>query len=90
MFLRIVAFIVFVVIIAFIVLHSASVLVANDPVPSDVILVLAGADEDSRFRRAVELMEKGYAPGIILDVQAPITRFGVSDTDLAQIGRAHV
>ena len=64
--------------------RSAAVLVANDPVKSDVILVLAGAGGDSRFWRGVELMEKGYAPRLILDVQAPILRYGVSDTELAQ------
>ena len=57
---------------------------ANDPVRSDVILVLAGMDGDSRFWHGLELMERGYAPRLILDVQAPITRFGVSDTELAQ------
>jgi uncharacterized SAM-binding protein YcdF (DUF218 family) len=68
----------------FVVSHSAAVLVTNDPVRSDVILVLAGAADDSRFWRGMELMEKGYAPRLILVVQAPIARFGVSDTELAQ------
>jgi uncharacterized SAM-binding protein YcdF (DUF218 family) len=68
----------------FVVSHSAAVLVANDPAQSDVILVLAGDREDSRFWHAKELMEKGYAPSLILDVQVSVSQFGVSNSELAQ------
>jgi uncharacterized SAM-binding protein YcdF (DUF218 family) len=68
----------------FFVMHSASILVANDPVPSDVILVLAGDRNDSRFWRAMKLMNDGYGSRIILDVQVPVSQFGVSDSELAQ------
>lgn len=64
--------------------HSASVLVANDPVKSDVIVVLAGARDDSRFWRGMDLMNRGYAWRLILDVQVPVSQFGVSDSELAQ------
>jgi len=65
--------------------RAASVLVANDPVKSDVILVLAGDADDSRFWRGMSLMSGGYASHLILDVQAPVNRFGISDTELARV-----
>lgn len=68
----------------FLVAHSAAVLVANDPSPSDVILVLAGDPDASRFWRGMKLMNEGFAPHLILDVQASVTHFGVRDSDLAQ------
>jgi uncharacterized SAM-binding protein YcdF (DUF218 family) len=68
----------------FVVSHSAAVLVANEPVQSDVILVLAGDREDSRFWHGMELMEKGYASRLIMDVQVSTSQFGVSNSDLAQ------
>jgi uncharacterized SAM-binding protein YcdF (DUF218 family) len=64
--------------------HVPSPLVANDPVKSDVILVLAGDKEGLRFWRGMELMQQGYAPFLILDVQAPVVTFGVSDSALAK------
>ena len=68
----------------FVISHSASILVANDPVPSDVILVLAGDREESRFWHGMELMDKGYAPLLLLDIQASLGEFGVADVELAQ------
>lgn len=68
----------------FVVFHSAAILVENDPVPSDVILVLAGYREESRFWHGLELMDKGYAPRLILDIQASLGQFGVSDSELAR------
>ena len=81
---RLLVLIVFIAIGYFAIWHSASILVVNDPVPSDVILVLAGDRNDSRFWRAVKLMNDGYASRLILDVQAPVSQFGVSDSELAQ------
>ena len=68
----------------FLVAHSAAVLVANDPSPSDVILVLTGDQDASRFWRGMKLMNKRFAPRLILDVQASVTQFGVRDSELAQ------
>ncbi len=68
----------------FVVAHSAAVLVANDPSPSDVVLVLAGDRNDSRFWYAMKLMNEGYASRMILDVQAQVGQYGVSDSELAQ------
>jgi len=64
--------------------RAASVLVANDPVKSDVVLVLAGNRDDSRFWFAMKLMDEGYAPRLILDVQSPVSQFGFSDAELAK------
>ncbi len=68
----------------FVTWHSASILVANNPVKSDVILVLAGARNDSRFWYGMELMNRGYAPRLVLDVGAQVSQYGTSDTELAQ------
>ncbi|HZD32184.1 MAG TPA: YdcF family protein [Candidatus Angelobacter sp.] len=68
----------------FFVAHSASVLVTNNPVKSDVILVVAGDWDSSRFHHALKLLEAGYGSLLIMDVQGPVSHFGVSDTDLAR------
>lgn len=48
-----------------------------------MILVLAGDREESHFWHGMELMDKGYAPYLILDIQASLEEFGVSDSELA-------
>ena len=50
----------------------------------DVILVLGGGLDDSRYWRGVELMKAGYAAGkIVLDAEASDKKYGKSNADLA-------
>jgi uncharacterized SAM-binding protein YcdF (DUF218 family) len=80
----VVAFVLLAALVYFVIADSAAVLVANDPSPSDVVLVLAGDRNDSRFWYAMKLMNEGYASRMILDVQGQVGQYGVSDSELAQ------
>jgi uncharacterized SAM-binding protein YcdF (DUF218 family) len=63
--------------------HAGRVLVVNNPQRSDVILVLAGETEH-RPARALELLSRGYAPRVIIDVPADATTYGFTQVDLAK------
>ena len=63
--------------------YAASVLRVNNPQHADVILVLGGGLDDSRYYRAVELMKQGYADRIVLDAEAGGEKYGKSNADLA-------
>jgi uncharacterized SAM-binding protein YcdF (DUF218 family) len=65
------------------------VLVVNAPQPSDVILVLAG-ETDHRPARAVQLLQQGYAPRIVLDVPADAKIFDSTEIQLAEKYVAHL
>ena len=62
---------------------SGRFLIVNQPVRSDVILVLAG-DTERRPQRGLELLRDNYAPRLILDVPAAARVFEWSELDLAQ------
>jgi hypothetical protein len=47
-----------------------------------MICVTAGDKQGLRLWRGVEFMQQGYPLLLILDVEAPVVNFGVSDTDL--------
>jgi uncharacterized SAM-binding protein YcdF (DUF218 family) len=64
--------------------YGASLLRFNTPEHSDVIVVLGGGSDDSRFWRAVELTKAGYSDQIMLDAEAFSARFGKTDADLAR------
>ena len=71
---------------------SGRFLVVDQPRESDVILVLAG-ETDHRPARALELLTQGYAPRLILDVEAGSKIYQWSEAELAQkyvdgLGRA--
>ena len=63
--------------------YAASFLRVNHPAHSDLILVLGGGMDDSRYWRAVELMKAGYADKIVLDAEASSKKYGKSNADLA-------
>jgi DUF218 domain len=63
--------------------RAGYMLVVDAPQPSDVIVVLAG-ETDKRPLRALELLDQGYGRGVVLDVPAEATDFGVSEVELAQ------
>jgi uncharacterized SAM-binding protein YcdF (DUF218 family) len=64
--------------------HAACFLVISAPEPADVIVIMAGGDDDLRYWNAVKLMHEGYAPRLVLDVYARGKTYGQSDVELAQ------
>jgi DUF218 domain len=63
--------------------QAARVLVADDPQPSDAIVVLAG-ETNFRPSRALELLRAGVAPRVFLDVEARLPYYDQRLTDIAQ------
>lgn len=63
--------------------HAASFLVLNAPQHADVILVLEGGADDSRYWQAIHLLKEGYSNRIILDADASRKTYGKSDAELA-------
>jgi uncharacterized SAM-binding protein YcdF (DUF218 family) len=68
---------------ALLLLGSGRFLVLNQPRKSDVIVVLAGETE-RRPARALELLDQGYAPRLILDVPGQARIYQWSQPELAQ------
>jgi uncharacterized SAM-binding protein YcdF (DUF218 family) len=71
---------------------SGRFLVVDQPRESDVILVLAG-ETDYRPARGLELLTQGYAPRLIIDVEARSKVYQWDESELAQkyvegLGRA--
>ena len=62
---------------------AGSLLVSDDPQPSDVILVLAG-ETNYRPARALQLLNQGYARRLLLDVPANSQVFGTDEIELAK------
>ena len=63
--------------------NSAKFLVVDQPEKSDAILVLAG-ETDQRPARALELLNQGYAPHVVLDVPAEARVYGSTYLQIAQ------
>ena len=64
-------------------LNAGKILVVNDPQPADVIVVLAG-ETDHRPARAIQLLDQGYAPSVVLDVPADMKFFEFSAMQMAE------
>ena len=62
---------------------SGRFLIVNQPIKSDVIMVLAG-DTNRRPERGLELLRQNYAPRLILDVPTDARVFQWSELDLAR------
>src|SRR5271156_1362727 len=62
---------------------SGRFLVVNQPRKSDVMVVLAG-ETDRRPARGLELLDQGYAPGLILDVPADAKIYQSNQQDIAR------
>jgi uncharacterized SAM-binding protein YcdF (DUF218 family) len=63
---------------------AGRLLVVNAPEKADAIVVLAGARNDNRYYRGLELLRAGYAPRMYVDALADIQMFGHRETEYAQ------
>jgi len=63
--------------------NAGSILVLNAPVPSDVIVVLAG-ETDLRPHRGLELLREGYGRRLLIDVPAQTNIYDFTQVQLAQ------
>jgi len=63
--------------------RAGDFLVLDAPLPSDVILVLAG-ETDRRPQRALELLSQGYGPQVLLDVPTNAKVYEFTQIQLAQ------
>jgi hypothetical protein len=63
--------------------NAGRLLVVDAPLPSDVILVLAG-ETGRRPARALQLLEQGYARRVVIDVPAEAVIFGSTEVQLAE------
>jgi uncharacterized SAM-binding protein YcdF (DUF218 family) len=63
--------------------NAGKLLVVDDPQVSDVIVVLAG-ETDTRPEHALQLLNTGYAPRILLDVPAAGKIYNSTNLELAQ------
>src|SRR5690348_6754637 len=63
--------------------HAGQILVVDAPEPSDVIIVLAG-ETDSRPAHALELLNQGLAPRVVIDVPAETKVYDTMQIELAK------
>jgi uncharacterized SAM-binding protein YcdF (DUF218 family) len=54
---------------------------ADEPFPSDMVVLLAGDGWGYRLRRAADLVREGYAPKVL--VSGPAGMYGLHESDLA-------
>jgi uncharacterized SAM-binding protein YcdF (DUF218 family) len=64
--------------------HAGQALVVNQPQPSDVILLLAGDENDTRYWKGMELLRTGYAPRMLVDARADWVSYGRSPAELTE------
>ncbi len=62
---------------------AGNFLIVDSPQPSDVIVVLAG-EMDHRIARALELLNRGSARRVLIDVPAAAKVYGFTELQLAQ------
>lgn len=70
-------------------LNAGRILVVDAPQPSDIIVVLAG-ETDRRPARAVELLNQGFAPRILIDVPAQTKIYDTMQVELAERYISHL
>jgi DUF218 domain len=63
--------------------NAGQILVVDAPEPSDVIVVLAG-ETDSRPAHALELLNQGLAPRVVIDVPAQAKVYDTMQIELAE------
>ena len=65
-------------------LHAGPALVVNQPQPSDVILLLAGDVNDTRYWKGIELLRAGYAPQMLVDARTDAIIYGRTPAELTE------
>jgi len=63
--------------------NAGKILVIDASEPSDVIVVLAG-ETDHRPAHALELLDKGFAPRVVIDVPVQTKVYDAMQTELAE------
>jgi uncharacterized SAM-binding protein YcdF (DUF218 family) len=63
---------------------SGVFLTVDDPRPSDVILVLGGHDDETRYRKGLELLRAGYAGRLVVDADVSGSWFGATEASIIQ------
>jgi hypothetical protein len=63
--------------------NAGSFLILDQPEHSDVIVVLAG-ETDARPARALQLLDQGYAPRVLIDVPTAAKLYSFTELDLAR------
>ena len=64
--------------------HAGPALVVIQPQPSDVILLLAGDADDSRYWTGIELLRAGYAPRMLVDARVDAVSYGRTPAELTE------
>jgi uncharacterized SAM-binding protein YcdF (DUF218 family) len=64
--------------------HAGPALVVNQPQRSDVILLLAGDENDTRYWKGIELLRSGYAPRMLVDAHTDGVSYGRSPVELTE------
>lgn len=72
-----------VVSVAVFVVNAGKWLVVDDPKPSDVIVVLAG-ETDHRPAHALDLLQRGYAHRVLIDVPTGAKIYDISQMQIAE------
>lgn len=64
--------------------HAGPALVVNQPQRSDLILLLAGDENDTRYWKGIELLRAGYAPQMLVDARADAISYGRTAAELTE------
>ncbi len=63
---------------------AGTLLIIDQPAKADVIMVLAGDQNEVRFNRGVQLLREGYAPHLQVDANSTFTYFGKTNEQSAE------
>jgi hypothetical protein len=75
----------FVICIAcWLIIQSGRWLIVNEPHPSDLILVMAGDEDDRNYWTALELLRSGFGKSMLLEVDNSVEPDGTTEIPVAQ------
>jgi uncharacterized SAM-binding protein YcdF (DUF218 family) len=64
--------------------HAGPALVVNQPQRSEVILLLAGDENDTRYWKGIELLRAGYAPRMLVDAHTDGISYGRTPAEMTE------